>query len=58
MSKLNEQCNDLTGKLTKVETTLKLECYRAEVKVQQQWKAREERLVQQLMSYNDKEEWE
>ena len=48
VSKLNEQCSDLRGKLTKVETTLELECYRAEAKIHQQWEAREERLVQQL----------
>ena len=45
VSKLNEHCSDLRGKLTKVETTLELECYRAEAKVRQQWEAREERLV-------------
>ena len=47
-SKLNEQCSDLTGELTQVKTILGLECYRAEVIVQQQWEAHEERLVEQL----------
>ena len=46
---VKQQNNELEQKVIQVETSLELKCYRAEAKVQKQWKAREERLVQQLI---------
>ena len=48
MGKLKEQCNELAVKLSKIEATFELECYRAEARVRKQWEAHEDRLVQQL----------
>ena len=48
MNKLKQEYSELAGKLNKVETTIELECYRAEARVRKQWEAREDRLVQQI----------
>ena len=48
VNKLKQECSELAGKLSKVETTMELECYRAESRVRKQWEACEDRLVQQL----------
>ena len=48
VNKLKQECCELAGKLNKVETTIELECYRAEARVRKQWEACEDRLVQQL----------
>ena len=45
LSKVKQQNNELKQKVTQVEASLELKCYRAEAKVQKQWEAREERLV-------------
>ena len=49
LSKVKQQNNELEQKIIQVEASLELKCYRAEAKVQKQWEAREERLVQQLV---------
>ena len=46
---MKQQNNELEQKVIQVEASLELKCYRAEAKVQKQWEAREERLVQQLV---------
>ena len=48
VNKLKQECSELAGKLNKFESTVELECYRAEATVRKQWEAREDRLVQQL----------
>ena len=49
LSRGKQQNNELEQKVIQVEVSLELKCYRAEAKVQKQWEAREERLVQQLV---------
>ena len=46
---MKQQNNKLEQKVIQVEASLELKCYKAEAKVQKQWEAREERLVQQLV---------
>ena len=49
LNRVKQQNNELEQKVIQVEASLELKCYRAEAKVQKQWEAREERLVQQLV---------
>ena len=46
---MKQQNSELEQKIIQVEASLELKYYRAEAKVQKQWEAREERLVQQLI---------
>ena len=45
---MKQECSELAGKLNKFESTVELECYRAEARVRKQWEAHEDRMVQQL----------
>ena len=49
LSRVEQQNNELQQKIVQVEASLELKCCRVEARVQKQWEAWEERLVQQLV---------